>query len=67
MYIDVSGGFGNSNGKEQSKDSKLMLVMVEEDQQKLLIGEIANLQKAIKQKEEKLRKLKMAEIYRKKV
>lgn len=41
--------------------------MAEEEQQKLLMTETARLKKDIKQKEEKLRKLKMAEIYRKKV
>lgn len=52
---------------ESSATATDMLSMAEEEQQKLLMTETARLKKDIKQKEEKLRKLKMAEIYRKKV
>ena len=44
-----------------------MLQLAEEDQHKLLMNEITNLKRLVSQKEEKLRKLKMAEIYSKKV
>ena len=48
-------------------DPSPLLSLAEEDQQKLLVGEIASLEQAILLKEEKLRKLKMAELYSKKV
>ena len=47
--------------------TKLMLQLAEEDQHKLLMTEITNLKRLVSQKEERLRKLKMAEIYSKKV
>ena len=48
-------------------DPSPLLSLAEEDQQKLLVDEIASLEQAILLKEEKLRKLKMAELYSKKV
>jgi len=47
-------------------DPSPLLSLAEEDQQKLLVDEIASLKQEIMLKEEKLRKLKMAELYSKK-
>ena len=44
-----------------------MNTIPEEEQQNLLLEEKRQLEKEIKVKEERLRKLKMAELYRKKV
>ena len=50
------------------KDEKsLMNTVPQEQQQKLLLEEKRQLEKEIKVKEDRLRKLKMAELYRKKV
>ena len=48
-------------------DPSPLLSLAEEDQQKLLVDEIASLKQEIMLKEEKLRKLKLAELYSKKV
>ena len=53
--------------KHLTQYEKLTEKMLEEDQIKLLNEEKKTLEKEIKTKEEKLRKLKMAELYRRKV
>ena len=53
--------------QKEVDDKCLLMSMTTDDHLKLLQDEKANIQAAIKAKEEKLRKLRMVKMYRKKV